>query len=98
MNSTRFILLIAALTDFIISAGTALATAMVAQGNAAIPSPAVIILAAIGGTVAAARTVQQALKITPEVMAGLHGTPPPEVTKHGDTVVTTMKAPVPEKK
>jgi hypothetical protein len=98
MNSARFILLITALTDFIINAGTALGTAMVAQGNAQIPSAAVIILAVIGGTVAAARTVQQALKVTPETMAGLRNDPPPEVTKQGNTITTTMKAQVPEKK
>lgn len=98
MNSTQFVLVISAFTDFIINAGTALGTAMVAQGNAAIPSTAVIILACIGGLVAAARTVQQALKTTPETIAGLRGDPPPEVTKHGNSVVTTMTAPAPEKR
>ncbi len=98
MNSARFVLLITALTDFIISAGTALGTAMVAQGNAQIPGAAVIILAVIGGVVAGARTVQQALKVTPETITSLRGDPPPEVSKVGDKVVTTITASVPEKK
>jgi Flp pilus assembly pilin Flp len=56
------ILLVSAMTDFVITVGTALSSAMLATGDAALPSISVIALAVIGGVVAAARTVQQALK------------------------------------
>lgn len=56
------ILLISAGTDLLINTGSALGAAMVATGNASVPSKAVIILAIITGVVAAARTIQQALK------------------------------------
>ena len=56
------ILLVSAMTDFIINAGTALTAAMVVQGNAMLPTWPVLLLAGIGGLVSASRTVQQALK------------------------------------
>ncbi len=67
------ILIISALTDFIITAGTALTTAMVAAGSAQLPNSAIVLLATIGGLVSAARTIQQALKATPEQSKALHG-------------------------
>ena len=73
MKSEWAVLIISALTDMIISTGTALTAAMVATGEARIPNEAVIVLAAIGGIVAAARTIQQALKTTPESTAKLKG-------------------------
>jgi nucleoside phosphorylase len=73
------ILLISALTDFVINAGTALTAAMLATGSAQIPSDAVLILSAIGGAISAARTIQQALKSTGVTVAALHGDPPPRV-------------------
>jgi hypothetical protein len=69
-------LIITALTDLIISAGTALMSAMVATGSAQIPNDAVIVLALLGGIVAGARTMQQALKTTPENLARLKGSKP----------------------
>ena len=56
------ILLVSAGTDFVITAGTSLMTAMVAGGTTSAPSHAVIILCVTGGLVASARTVQQGLK------------------------------------
>ena len=73
MRTAWAILLISAFTDFIINAGTSITAAMVATGSAALPDKAVIILAAIGGVVAASRTIQQALKTTPETAAALKG-------------------------
>jgi hypothetical protein len=61
------------LTDFVINAGTSLMAAMVATGSAALPSKAVMILAVIGGSVQMSRTVQQALKSTPQTIAALKG-------------------------
>ena len=73
MKIAWLILLISAFTDFVITAGTALTTAMVAQGTAQMPSAAILLLAVIGGLVSGARTVQQALKATPEQTAALRG-------------------------
>jgi len=56
------ILAISALTDFIITFGTALGTAMVQGGTTQLPTPAVVMFAAIGALVSGARTVQQYLK------------------------------------
>lgn len=89
MKQAWIVLLVSAFTDFIINAGTALTSAMVATGNAAMPSKAVVILALIGGLVAFSRTVQQALKATPETTAALKGTPSISTT----TTVTSEKTP-----
>lgn len=56
------ILIVSAGTDFVIAAGTALTAAMVAKGDAMLPSLPVFILAVLGGAIAFARTIQQALK------------------------------------
>lgn len=73
MKIAWVVLLISALTDFIINAGTALGSAMVATGSAAFPSQAVVLLAFLGGLVAASRTIQQALRSTPETASVLKG-------------------------
>lgn len=73
MKTAWTVLIISALTDMIINIGTSLAAAMVATGSATMPSDAVILLSVIGGLVAAARTIQQALKATPETQAALRG-------------------------
>jgi len=67
------ILIVTALTDATITFGTALTTAMVANGQAVIPNTAVLVLAGIGALVAAARTIQQALKATPQISKDLKG-------------------------
>lgn len=67
-------LIISAVTDFIITSATALTTAMVSSGSAELPGKAVLLLAGLGGLVSAARTIQQALKATPENTAALKGT------------------------
>jgi hypothetical protein len=59
-----YVLMVSAATDFIITAGTALTTAMVANGEASMPSHPVILVAVIGGAVSFARTVQQAVRKT----------------------------------
>lgn len=73
MRAAWFVLLISASTDFIINAGTGLMSAMMASGNAAVPNKAILILCFISGIVAASRTIQQALKQTPETSAALRG-------------------------
>lgn len=77
MKSEWTILLVSALTDAIITFGTAISAAMVTNGTATMPSTAVLVLASIGSLVTFARTVQQALKATPEATAALKGEPKP---------------------
>ena len=62
MNKQWVILAVSAGTDFIIASGTALTAAMVAKGDAMLPSWPVIILSAVGGLIAFARTLQQSLR------------------------------------
>ncbi len=62
MNKAWVILFVSAATDFIIAAGTALTAAMVAKGDAMLPSYPVLILSIVGGLIAFARTVQQSLR------------------------------------
>lgn len=73
MKIAWLVLIISAFTDFIITAATAVTSAMVGAGNAELPGKAVIILALLGGLVSASRTVQQALKQTPETTKALKG-------------------------
>lgn len=61
MKIAWLILLVSAMTDFVITAGTSMGTAMVATGSAQFPSHAVILLSTLGGAVSAARTIQQKL-------------------------------------
>lgn len=72
------ILIISAFTDLVITGATSLGTAMLATGAAEIPKNAVLLAALLGGAVAAARTIQQALKATPETTAALKGEPAPK--------------------
>ncbi len=69
-----FNLLVSAFTDFGITVATSLVTVMVAMGDAQLPSKAAIVVALLGAFASALRTVQQALKSTPEVTAALKGT------------------------
>ena len=62
MKTAWTILVISAFTDLVINSGTALMAAMVATKEVTMPSGPVWLLAAVGGIVSAARTVQQALK------------------------------------
>lgn len=64
------ILLISAITDAMIVAGTAW-TALAGSGQPI--NRTAIITVVIGGIIAAARTVQNALKTTPETAAALKG-------------------------
>lgn len=73
MKTAWFVLLISAFTDFIITAATSLTAAMVASGSAELPNRAVIVLSILGGLIAAGRTIQQALKSTPETVTALRG-------------------------
>lgn len=66
MKTAWVILVISAFTDFVITVGTAITSAMVAAGNAQMPNKPVVLLALIGGAVSAARTIQQALRKTDE--------------------------------
>ena len=73
MATAWTVLTISAITDFVISWGGAIMAAMVATGSAEMPSRAVMLLAVITGLVAAARTVQQALKATPQMLQNSKG-------------------------
>lgn len=67
------ILLISALTDFIITMATGLTAAMLTTGTAMMPSKATWLVCMLGGAMQAARTIQGALKSTPETAAALKG-------------------------
>lgn len=73
MKIAWLVLLISAFTDFVITAGGSLTAAMIATGSASLPNHAVILFACLLGSVAMARTIQQALKATPETAAALKG-------------------------
>jgi hypothetical protein len=73
MKVAWLVLLISAFTDFVITAGSGLTAAMVAKGEPAMPSEAVWLITAVAGIVSAARTIQQALKATPETIQSLKG-------------------------
>ncbi len=62
MKAAWIILLISAVTDFVINTGSSLMAAMVATGSAVMPMKAVVVLAVVGGLVQMSRTIQQALK------------------------------------
>lgn len=59
-------LVISGVTDFIISAGGCVTTAMVATGSTAMPSTATWIFAVITGAVAASRRLQALLQVPPK--------------------------------
>lgn len=70
MKAAWFILIVSALTDFFITAGTA--------WNAVVSAHVVItrdtvITVLVGGLISFSRTIQQALKATPEHTAALKG-------------------------
>jgi hypothetical protein len=75
MVTSWVVLLVTAATDFLIVGGTSLMTAMMATGTAELPARSVLIVSAIGGVVAMARTIQSALRSTPEFAAMLKGVP-----------------------
>ena len=64
------VLLISAMTDFFITSGTAWVT-FASTGQS--PTKMAIATMIVGGLIAAARTIQQALKSTPETAAALKG-------------------------
>lgn len=74
------ILLISAFTDFVITVATGVTAVMTATGSAEMPSDAAWLVCALGGAVQAARTIQQALKTSPEVSAALKGNAVVETT------------------
>jgi hypothetical protein len=66
MNNQPWItLIVSAITDFVISAGGALTTAMVATTSQTLPSTATIVFSVVTGLVAAARGTQKLLTPTP---------------------------------
>ncbi len=65
MSQLTFTVIVSFLTDFVISAGGALTTAMVATGVADMPTIPVWIFAAITGLIAASRRVQALLAPSP---------------------------------
>jgi hypothetical protein len=72
------VLVIKAVTDAVITAGTALTSAMVASEVVAIPSIPVWILAAVGAAMAAARTIQQTMQAV-QATENMNGVLPPKV-------------------
>jgi hypothetical protein len=79
MKTAWAILLISAITDMLISSGTAISAAMVATGSTVMPTTPVIVLSLIGGIVAFARTIQQGLKTAVEMKAESTNVPAPKV-------------------
>ncbi len=73
MKQAWAILIISAITDLMISSGGVLLGAMMATGTATMPNNAVWLVALVTGAVSMARTIQQALKATPETSAALTG-------------------------
>lgn len=73
MKLAWIVLLISAFTDFIITVATGLTAAMVESASGQLPTYPTLLLAVLGGLVAAARTIQQALKATPTISAALKG-------------------------
>lgn len=61
----KYVLIVSALTDFIIVAATGVTTAMVATGAQDMPSKATVFISVLGGLVSFARTIQQALRPKP---------------------------------
>ncbi len=62
MSKQWIMLLVSAGTDFVILTGTSLTAAMIAKGDAMMPTYPVLILTLLGGIVAFARTVQQSIR------------------------------------
>ncbi len=71
MKTEWLILIVSAMTDAIINAGTSLTAAMLATGSATLPSHAVLILSIVGGCVSAARTIQQGIRVNPLLAKGV---------------------------
>lgn len=66
MNDKPWVtLIVSSLSDFVISAGGCLTTAMVATGSAAMPTPAVLIFSVVTGLVAAARGFRSLISTPP---------------------------------
>lgn len=67
------VLLISAFTDFVITAGGSIVTAITTMTTPDWPPHYVFLIAVVLGFVSAARTIQQALKLNPETIAALKG-------------------------
>jgi len=95
MNSAWITLLITAFTDFLTTAATGLIAAMMASGAAQMPSLATVVVIALGGLLAAARTIQQALKASPSTSAELKGLAVTTTTVTPDRAITVTAPPRP---
>lgn len=73
MKIAWLIVTVSALTDFVITVATGIMAVMQATGATEMPSRSTWLVCVLGGSVQAARTVQQALKATPETSAALRG-------------------------
>ena len=73
MKFAWIVLIISGLTDALIVIVNGLTSAMVSTSAVAMPSRPVILINILFGVAALARTVQQALKATPETSAALKG-------------------------
>ncbi len=87
------VLLITAFTDFVITAGGAMVTAITAMSTPDWPPRYVFLISFFLGITAAARTVQQALKATPENSAALKGDVSMVSTASTMTATTVTKTP-----
>lgn len=97
MKSAWLVLLISAFTDFVISAGTGAGTVITAIAVnpdwGAHLSWTLFIAPVIGGLVTGARTIQQALKATPQAVAELKGQEVQVTTVTPTSVVQSNPAP-----
>lgn len=84
MRIAWFILLVSAFTNFGITAATSLVSVMVNGHDAQLPSKAALLVVLLGAAANALRTVQEALKATPETAAALKG----DVSTVATTTVT----------
>ncbi len=73
MKKAWIVLIISALTDAFLLVAGGVTSAMAATGVISMPSKPVVLINLLFGWMAFARTIQQALKATPETSAALMG-------------------------
>lgn len=91
MKSAWAVLIITAITDYVMTFATALLTVM--QITKEMPNAMGLLTASLGALIIAGRTIQQALKATPQTTAELKGDQPPIVlpANLGHIVVDALK-------
>lgn len=100
MKTAWAVLIISALTDFLITVGTALQASMYQTDavtgtiTVVMPSNVAIIATLLGAALIGARTIQQKLATTLSNLAELKGAPPPEMVKEDGQMVTKITTPL----